>query len=110
MSDMKIDSWNIKGIGNPIKRKKMLSILKKNKVDGAFLQETHLSDTEHAKLKMDWVDQVYFSSYKSNSRGTAILINKAIPFNLGKNDYRPKWTVCPGFRLHLGNTHYFFER
>ena len=50
----------------------------------AFLQETNLSDTEHAKLKMDWVDQVYFSSYKSNSRGTAILINKAIPFNLEK--------------------------
>ena len=84
MSDMKINSWNIKGLGNPIKRKKMLSILKKDNVDVAFLQETYLSDTEHNKLKRDWVGQVYFSSYKSHSRGTAILINKKIPFNLEK--------------------------
>lgn len=47
-----------------------------------MLQETHLSDNEHLKLNRDWVGQVYFSSCASNfrKRGTAILINKHLPF------------------------------
>ena len=81
---MKIYSWDIKGLGNPIKRNKVLSLLKKDKADVVFLQETFLSDTEHLKLKRDWIGQVYFSSYKTHSRGTAIVINKTCPFELEK--------------------------
>lgn len=84
MQNMKIYSWNIKGLGNPIKRNKVLSLLKKDKADVVFLQETFLSDTEHLKLKRDWIGQVYFSSYKTHSRGTAIVINKTCPFELEK--------------------------
>lgn len=80
MSDLIINSWNVKGLGNPIIRGEKLSLLKKNKVHVALLHETFLSEIEHLKLQRDWVGQVYFSSYKSHSRGTAILINKTIPF------------------------------
>ena len=34
----------------PVKRGKVLSKLKKDKIQVAFLQESHLSDSEHAKL------------------------------------------------------------
>ena len=34
-----------------------------------MLQETHLIDEEHKKLKKDWVGKVYFSSFNSKSRG-----------------------------------------
>lgn len=40
---LKICSWNVGGIHNPIKRKKILSFLKKEGAHIALLQETHLS-------------------------------------------------------------------
>lgn len=49
-----------------------------------MLQETHLSDSEHLKLKRDWVGQSFFSTCKANTRkrGTVILIHKHFPFLL----------------------------
>lgn len=84
MNELNIFSWNVKGLGNRLKRMKILSLLKDDKADVVFLQETYLSDTEHTKLKTDWVGQVYFSSYKSHSRGTCILVNRDVQFILGK--------------------------
>lgn len=80
-SALKICSWNVGGIHNPIKRKKILSFLKKEHVHTALLQETHLSANEHSKLKCDWVGQVFSSSFTSKSRGVAILINKHLPLS-----------------------------
>lgn len=48
------------------------------------MQESYLSDIEHGKLKRDWIDQVYFSSYKSHSRGTCILVSQDAHFILDK--------------------------
>lgn len=78
---LKICSWNVGGIHNPIKRKKILSFLKKEGAHIALLQETHLSANEHSKLKRDWVGQVFSSSFTSKSRGVAILINKHLPLS-----------------------------
>lgn len=47
----------------------------------AFLQETHLSDTEHAKLKRLGFRHKYSSSYKAgHRRGMAILISNKTSF------------------------------
>lgn len=81
-SVLKVCTWNIRGIHHPVKRKKILTYLKKEEVDIALLQETHLKDTEHEKLKREWVGQVFFSSFTSNSRGVCILIIKRLPFKL----------------------------
>ena len=40
-------SFNIKGINNAVKRKKLLCWLKKEKANIVLLQETHLDDKEH---------------------------------------------------------------
>lgn len=77
---LNVVSFNVRGLGHPIKRKRILTFLKKEKADIALLQETHLSSEEHKKLKRDWVGQVYFSSSSRNKRGTAILIHKNLPF------------------------------
>lgn len=45
--DVKIISFNVNGVLNPIKRSKILSKLKKEKAQVAFLQETHMSQSEH---------------------------------------------------------------
>lgn len=73
MSNTKIITLNVKGMNHVVKRRKILSMLKKDKVQVALLQETHLTDLEHLKLKRDWVGQIYSSSFNSKSRGVAIL-------------------------------------
>lgn len=79
-ADIKFCSRNVRGVDHPVKRKKILTSLKKEGVKIAFLQETHLKDAEHVKLKREWVGQVFFSSFASNSRGVCILIHKSLPF------------------------------
>uniref|UniRef100_A0A3P9DD09 exodeoxyribonuclease III n=1 Tax=Maylandia zebra TaxID=106582 RepID=A0A3P9DD09_9CICH len=82
MSNTKIITLNVKGINHVIKRRKIISLLKKDRVQIALLQETHLTDSEHLKLKRDWVGQIYYSSFNSKSRGVAILVHKNLPFTL----------------------------
>lgn len=102
---VKLATWNVKGIGHVIKRKKILTSLKKERIAIALLQETHLSDTEHGKLKRDWVGQVYYSSFTSSSRGVAILIHKDIPFSLehAEFDSEGRFVLISGhlFGVHL---------
>lgn len=81
-ASLKLTTWNVQGLGHVIKMKRILTYLKKQKSDIALLQETRLSDTEHLKLKRDWAGKIYFSSHSQNKKGTAILINKNLPFIL----------------------------
>lgn len=79
---LKFVSFNVKGLNGLIKRKRVLTYLKKLQVDIAFLQETHLTTQEHKKLKREWVGQVVSSSFNSKARGVAILINKNTPLEI----------------------------
>ena len=99
MSDLKIITLNVKGINNVVKRQKILSYLKKEKCQVAFLQETHLSELEHLKLRRNWVGQVFYSSYNTKSRGVAILLHKNLPFTLDKvvSDEEGRYVLISGF-------------
>lgn len=48
---MKVISLNVNGLRSPIKQSKILLKLKRENIDIAFLQETHLRETEHVRLK-----------------------------------------------------------
>lgn len=48
---LRIVSFNVNGILNPVKRGKILSKMKKEKAQVVYLQETHLNDVEHEKLR-----------------------------------------------------------
>lgn len=65
---LKLCSWNVNGIHTPIKRRKVLTYLRKEGVHIALLQETHLDDKEHLKLQQGGFDQLFFSSFTSRSR------------------------------------------
>lgn len=52
---LRIMSFNVNGVLNPQKRTKILSKLRKEKIQIALIQETHLSETEHLKLKQGGV-------------------------------------------------------
>lgn len=75
-------TYNVKGLGSPIKRKKILNQLKKLNCAVAMLQETHLSEKEHVKLRREWIDQQYSSSFQNGrKRGVVILFNKSVYFS-----------------------------
>ena len=79
MQTIKIATYNVNGLVNPIKRSKILTKLKRDKVEVAFLQETHLSDTEHATLNRIGFKYRFSSSYANGyRRGVAILISSKI--------------------------------
>uniref|UniRef100_A0A3B3INX1 exodeoxyribonuclease III n=1 Tax=Oryzias latipes TaxID=8090 RepID=A0A3B3INX1_ORYLA len=111
MSSTKILTLNVKGINHVIKRRKTLTLLKKEKVQIAPLQETHLTDHEHSKLKRDWVGQVFCSSYNSKSRCVAILIHKNLPFTVEKivKDREGCYVTIPGIlygeQILVGNVY-----
>uniref|UniRef100_A0A8C5E1K9 exodeoxyribonuclease III n=1 Tax=Gouania willdenowi TaxID=441366 RepID=A0A8C5E1K9_GOUWI len=79
---IKINTWNIRGSNNVVKRKAVLNSLKKDKIQIAFLQETHLNDEEHKKYRREWVGQIFFSSHSTNKRGVVILLHKNLPFTV----------------------------
>ena len=68
---VKFVSFNVNGLNGPIKRKRVLTYLKKIKTDICFLQESHLTSDEHKKLRRDWVGHVVSSSFNSRVRGDA---------------------------------------
>lgn len=74
--NLRIATWNVKGLGHPIKKKKIFSVLKSRQLDVVFLQETHLSAVEAETLCRDWVSHVYYSVGSSQSRGVLTLIDK----------------------------------
>lgn len=78
--ELKLCSWNIRGLRGNVKRRKVYSLLKREGVDVSLLQGSHLKENEH--LKYSWVGQVYFSSFTTSSRGVVILIHKNLPFQL----------------------------
>jgi len=73
-------SWNVKSLNHPVKRTKVISHLKQLNEGIAFLQETHWTTFDHFRLRGGWVGQLYLSNFHSKSRGTAIFINKNVPF------------------------------
>jgi len=83
MDKLIVVSYNVRGLNHPFKRKKIFNQLKKMQCSIALLQETHLSENEHIKLRREWVNFVYSAS-NGKKRGVAILINKNLAFNAEK--------------------------
>lgn len=59
----KIIFWNCKGLNRPIKRGNVLTHLKKLEMDIGFLQETHLRDQDHKRLRTKWIGQIFHSNF-----------------------------------------------
>ena len=84
--DINLMTWNVNGLNNPMKKKKVLSHINSKGSDLIYLQETHLVNGEAQKLNRGWVGHVSFSCGNGRSRGVAILINKRLQFKCLKED------------------------
>lgn len=91
-SPVRFTSWNIKGLGSPVKRTRVSAHLKCLKADLVFLQETHMHNKDQVRLKFPWVAEVFHSNFNSKSRGVAILVRKSVQFSSSKviSDPNPK--------------------
>lgn len=84
-NNIKLVSLSVNGMNNPVKRSRVLAELKKEKAQVLFLQETHLPQLEHEKLKRFGFRNTFYGSYRSSQkRGVAILIAKALQFECFK--------------------------
>lgn len=76
-------SFNVNGLQNPIKRKKIATKMRGERHDIVFWQETHLNNMEHEQLKRLGFKHVYYSLYRQKcARGVTILIANKINFQL----------------------------
>lgn len=80
MDKLKVVTLNVKGLNNPIKRKRVLQNIKKEGGEICFIQETHLTQLEHKKLEKLASAQVFAASFTTARRGVAILIKKSCMF------------------------------
>lgn len=90
-SNFKVVSWNVNGLNNPAKRSKVMTKLRKESSQIILLQETHLSQGEHKKLKRFGYNNTFYCTFKTgHKRGVAILLHNSINFELTKQIRDPE--------------------
>ena len=89
-------SWNVCGLGNPVKRQKVLSHLSRLNSHIACIQETHCNEVEALKLKRQWVGQVVFSPANNRKGGVAILFHKSLNVQIVSTecDADGRWVIA----------------
>ena len=84
MRNIKIASLNCQGLGDFRKRRDVLHFLREKQFSIYCLQDTHFEKKIESYVTSEWGYKAYFSSYKSNSRGVAVLFNNNFEFKVSK--------------------------
>lgn len=79
----KIGIFNCRGLSDTLKRADIFEWIRNvKKLDICILTETHSIKRIESKWKTEWDGPVWFSSYKSNSRGVAILFKDTFSYKI----------------------------
>ena len=85
MADLNFDilSWNVRGLGDYQKRRKLFSWVKKHMSKNAivFMQETHLSDKTGKQWEQLWRGSIRFSHGTTSSKGVPIAFSEGLEIN-----------------------------
>lgn len=82
MVKLKLTTYNVKGLRNEKKRRKIFNHLHKHKFNIALLQETHSIEKDEAFWRAEWGGGAWFSHGTSSSKGVAILIDKKLNYKI----------------------------
>lgn len=82
MAELKVISWNVRGLNTAVKRSLVFKFLQKHQPQICILQETHLQGTKTICLNKTWVGLHYHSTFSTYARGVSILVHKTVPFRL----------------------------
>ena len=85
MTDLKVCSLNVRGLGEQLKRRGILNWLRAKKYSIYLLQETHSSENTNSVWSSEWVLKSLFTSYFTFSGGVAILFNNNFSFQLQRS-------------------------
>ncbi len=79
---LNILSLNVRGLNNPVKRVATLDFLSKQRINIAFLQETHLVKRDNNRMSNRIFRVVACSSAANKSKGVAIICQRNLRFKL----------------------------
>ena len=82
MNDIKLVSWNVRGLNSKYKRSLVLQYLKSLNPHIVLLQETHLMGSKTLSLNRNWIQRAVHSTYSSYARGVVILLHKKLQCNI----------------------------
>ena len=82
MAKLKVMSCNCQGLGNFRKRRDLFQYLRQKNCSVYFLQDTHFEKKIERQIRAEWGYECYFSSFSSQSRGVAILLNNNFDFKI----------------------------
>lgn len=80
LDSLSLVSWNVSGLGHPVKRGKVYTNLKLLKADAIFLQRTNGKAIQNRKLRTNWVSQVCHSPFTSKAKGCPFCFENLCPF------------------------------
>ena len=86
MLDIKVCTFNVKGLSDSSKRQQLFHWLKLNKYSICLLQELHCDEQSINLWKTQWGDELFLSGSSRNSTGVGILINSN--FTYTAQEYR----------------------
>lgn len=81
---------NVRGLNNPVKRRRVISYVVKSGADVVLLQEMHVKDRQRHPLPHHKFPAFYSAAGSSKSRGVSILVAKHVPFNARDVLFDPK--------------------
>ena len=73
-------SINSQGLRGVNRRQSVFHLIKKQKYDITFLQETHWTDELQTDILREWKGQILFNNFNATARGTAILFHPNFSF------------------------------
>ena len=73
--DFSVCSFNVREMGNKVKREQIFTSLKSNNHAFCLLQETHSRVKTHDFWKQEWGQESYLSGNSNNSKWIEILSN-----------------------------------
>lgn len=76
-------TFNARGLGDFVKRKKLYTLLKHKKIDVAFIQETHAKENEMNLWQSQWGGNIAYANGTSSSKGVLILTGRDSQVKLG---------------------------
>lgn len=82
MGELSILVWNAGGLNTPHKRSSVLSLLRRQKVDIALIQETHLLNPDSKHLANRFYHVVASSSVNTKARGVVVVARRNLPIKV----------------------------
>jgi len=84
MTSLKVLSCNCQGLGDFKKRRDIFHYIRKQQFSVYFLQDTHFEKKIEKNIRSEWGYDCYFSSFSSQSRGVAIMLNNNFDFEVNQ--------------------------